>query len=69
MLIDHLREEYIALGRDSKVDNKFKAITKPMIIQKIGHSSDFFDAFYLREYIELVKGTKKEVKRKGIYFI
>ena len=23
----------------------------------------------LFEYIELVKGTKKEVKRKGIYFI
>lgn len=69
MLIDHLREEYIALGRDSKVDNKFKSTTKAQIIQKIGHSSDFMDAFYLREFIELVRQSKRIVNRSGAYYL
>lgn len=70
MLIDHYNEEYVSIARDYKKDGKFKAIEKKDAISMIGHSPDFMDAMYIREYIELSKEyNKKKVIRKGVYFL
>lgn len=70
MLIDHFNEEYISIARDYKKDGKFKAIDKKDIINAIGHSPDFMDAKWLREYIELYKEhNDTEVEQTGLYYL
>lgn len=64
MLIDHLREEYPCLRRDNKnIDGKFKLISKPEMISLIGHSPNFIDAWYQREYFEI---CKQEIIEEGL---
>lgn len=70
MLIDHFNEEYVSIARDHKKDGKFKAIDKKEVISIIGHSPDFFDAMYIREYVELAReNNKRKARRKGVYFL
>lgn len=65
---DHIKEEYMCLRRDNRVENKFKVISKAEMTALIGHSPDFIDALYQREYIELLKKDKK-VKRIGACYL
>lgn len=70
MLIDHFNEEYVSIARDYSKDSKFKAIDKSQAISMIGHSPDYMDAKWLREYIELCKdNNKKKIKRSGLCFL
>lgn len=70
MLVDHLNEEYVSIARDYKKDGKFKAIDKKDAISAIGHSPDFMDAMYIREYVELYREhNKRKTKRKGVYYL
>lgn len=70
MLVDHLREEYVCFRRDNKnIDGKFKIMQKSEAIAIIGHSPNFIDAFYLREYLEIVRTSRKIVKRIGACYL
>lgn len=61
MLIDHLREEFVCFRRDNRnIDGKFKLISKSEMISIIGHSPNFIDALYVREYFELCKNEPIE---------
>ena len=65
---DHIKEEYVCLRQDNKTDDKFKVIAKEEMIAMIGHSPDFIDAIYMREYIELLKKQNKN-KRTGLWLL
>ena len=70
MLIDHLREEYVSFRRDNKnIDGKFKIMPKSDAIAIIGHSPNFIDALYIREYLEIIRTSKKITKRIGACFL
>lgn len=70
MLIDHFNEEYVAIARDRQKDGKFQALSKKAVINMIGHSPNFMDAFWQREYVELVKdNNKRKAKRKNLWLI
>lgn len=69
-LIDHFNEEYIAVARDRQKDGKFQALAKREAVYAIGHSPNFIDALWQREYIELVKNNnKRKVKRSGAWLL
>lgn len=69
-LIDHFNEEYVSIARDYTKDAKFKAISKPDAIGMIGHSPDYMDAKWLREYIELYReNNKKKARRSGVCYL
>lgn len=62
MLADHFKEEYVTIAKDSSdPDGKFKAIAKKDVIQMIGHSPDFMDAWYIREFVELYRQNNKRI--------
>lgn len=70
MLIDHFNEEYVSIARDYAKDTKFKAIEKAVAISMIGHSPDYMDAKWLREYIELYRDkNKKKARRSGVCYL
>lgn len=70
MLIDHFNEEYVAIARDRQKDGKFQALAKKEVIGMIGHSPNFMDAFWQREYIELVKNNnKRKAKRLNTWLL
>lgn len=70
MLIDHFNEEYVSIARDYAKDSKFKAIEKASAISLIGHSPDYMDAKWLREYIELYREkNKKKARRSGVCYL
>lgn len=66
-LRDHIKEEYISLRQDNNRYDKFKIIDKAEMKAIIGHSPDFIDALYMREYIELIK--KNKCKQEGLWMI
>ena len=68
-LCDHIREEYPCLRRDFTDMNKFKIISKPEMKAIIGHSPDFIDAYYMREYFELIKKNKQTKQQIGAYLL
>lgn len=69
-LVDHFNEEYVAIARDRQKDGKFQALSKREVIYSIGHSPNFIDALWQREYIELVKNNnKRKAKRSGAWLL
>lgn len=70
MLVDHFNEEYVAIARDYQKEGKFKALEKRAVISSIGHSPNFMDAKWQREYIELYKeNNKKSVRRENAWLL
>lgn len=70
MLIDHFNEEYVIIARDQAKEGKFQALSKKEAISMIGHSPNFMDAMWQREYVELYReNNKKKVRRVGICYL
>ena len=56
-----------AIARDEKdTDKNWKLITKAQMKRNVGHSPDFIESLFMREYMDIIK-TK--VKRKGACYL
>ena len=64
---DILINERKAVARDElDTDKNWKLITKQEMKKNVGHSPDFIEAFFIREYFDLMK---PEIKRRGLYYL
>ena len=62
-----LLNERKAIARDEKdTDKNWKLITKAEMKRNVGHSPDFIESLFMREYMDVIK-TK--VKRKGACYL